>query len=256
MPSPAPVLGPVPPGTVNVTIDGVRDPAASSRSNEDRSVTIDSPDYTLEFAALDATGRSLPLGGDNQLQPLRGQRVSISGHGFHPATYAAVYVHDPQVSERAGRWLSEPVIIGAVLVDQTGRFTGSWVLPDAVAPGEYVLQVVGTTTDLEALSANMGMTVQTAETPSIIIRGERGTGRATVRSVFVYGKTEGLDGKTIQTRVRMPGRPTYSSGSVRTVSNGEFQWQRIANRRVHVYFQVLGPDGQMIRSQRIIIPGP
>jgi len=173
LPKPDPVPGPVPPGSVKVTIDGAVDPQATGGPNaEDDAVMVVSDDYSVETKALDSGGRPEPLGDGGQLQTTAGQRVAVSGDDFHPTTYAAVYVHDsdqgtPVVPDDA-------IIIGAILVDDSGQFTGSWVLPERVTQGDYVLQIVGTTSRLEALSANVGMKVMADVSRSIRITGESG----------------------------------------------------------------------------------
>jgi hypothetical protein len=234
-----------------VTIDGRLDPQATATPDANSAVVVVSGDYTVDAGALDPAGRALPLGEGNQVQPMVGQRVAVSGDGFHPSTYAAVYVHDMEPGVR--KVLGEPVIIGAVLVDELGMFTGAWALPDEVVAGEYVLQVVGTTMRLEALSANLGMSVLQSLDRSIRITGERMVPRALARQVFVTGVTESLDGERVQARVKVKGETTYRQGSMRTVRDGEFTWQRRTNKKVYVYFETVSSDSERVRSNRIIL---
>ena len=251
VPEPGPVPGPVPAGSVKVTIDGQLDSQATA-TPDGGSVVVISGDYTVDAAALDAAGRALPLGEGNQGQPMAGQRVAVSGDGFHPSTYAAVYVHD--ADDDSSPVLGEPVIIGAVLVDDSGMFTGSWALPDEVVAGEYVLQVVGTTMRLEALSANLGMAVQQSLDRSIRITGERMVSQNLPRRVFVTGVTENLDGERVQARVKLRGETTYRRGSMRTVRDGGFTWQWRTKKKVYVYFETASSSMERVRSNRIVIP--
>jgi len=251
VPEPGPVPGPVPAGSVKVTIDGQLDSQATA-TPDGGSVVVVSGDYTVDATALDASGRALPLGEANEVQPIVGQRVEVSGARFHPSTYAAAYVHDAE--DDTPGVLGEPVIIGAALVDDSGLFTGSWALPDEVVAGEYILQVVGTTSRLEALSANLAMTVTAAQARSITISARRDITRSGAQRIEVFGRTEGMDGEVVQARVRYPGQSRYFSGSTRRVEAGEFAWQRLTNRRLYVYFQSVGADGQKTRSNRIVIP--
>ena len=251
VPEPGPVPGPVPAGSVQVTIDGQLDPQATATPDAGAAVVVVSGDYTVDAAALDPAGRALPLGEGNQVQPMAGQRVAVSGDGFHPSTYAAVYVHD--ADDDSSPVLGEPVIIGAVLVDDSGMFTGAWVLPDEVVAGEYVLQVVGTTSRLEALSANLGMAVQQSLDRSIRITGERMVPRALARRVFVTGVTENLDGERVQARVKLRGETTYRQGSMRMVRDGGFSWQRRTKKKVYVYFETVSSSMERVRSNRIIL---
>ena len=251
LPKPDPVPGPVPPGTVKVTIDGDVDPRATgSPSSDADGVVIVSDTYSVDAQALDSAGLPQPLGQDNQLQATIGQRVAVSGDGFHPSTYAAVYVHD---SDQGTPTPDEAVIIGAVLVDDSGLFNGSWALPDSVGVGDHVLQIVGTTTQLRALSANLGMTVRADATRSIRITGERGTKGRSVGRVFAYGSTENLDGVRVRARVKLQGQLVYSPGSQRLVREEKFTWQRRTKKKVYVYFQTVEPVGDRVRSNRIII---
>lgn len=251
VPQPGRLPGPVPAGSVKVMIDGQVDPQATATADGNSAVVVVSGDYTVNAGALDPAGRVLPLGEGNQVQPMVGQRIEVSGARFHPSTYAAVYVHDPDGD--ASPVLGKPVIIGAVLVDDSGMFTGAWVLPDEVVAGEYVLQVVGTTMRLEALSANLGMTVQQSLDRSIRISGERMVPRALARRVFVTGVTENLDGQLVQARVKLRGETTYRQGSMRMVRDGGFSWQRRTKKKVYVYFETVSSDSERVRSNRIIL---
>jgi hypothetical protein len=83
--------------------------------------------------------------------------------------------------------------------------------------------------------------------PSMVIIGSR-DGRAAV----VDGATTGMVGQRLTPWVRLPGQNGYTPEvSARTVdAEGDFTWQRQANKKVHVYFRA--DDG--VRSNRVIIP--
>lgn len=145
---------------------------------------------------------------------------------------------------RVAHWLR----LGTVLVDSGGTFTGSWQLPPAVVPKEYILQVIGTLSTGATFTVNTGLIVRKADRRSIMITGHRGT-RANAGRVFVYGRTWDINGEQVRARVKLQGQTAYAMGSSRVVEAGEFAWQRRANKKVYVYFQSNG-----VRSNRIILP--
>jgi hypothetical protein len=88
--------------------------------------------------------------------------------------------------------------------------------------------------------------------PTILITGERGTGRE-ARTIFVTGVTTGLAGDVVQARVRTTGSSSYADGTTRTVGVDEtFDWQRRTTKRTSVYFTA---KGETIKSNVIVI-GP
>jgi hypothetical protein len=86
-----------------------------------------------------------------------------------------------------------------------------------------------------------------APVPSILISGSRDG-----RQVQVDGVTTGLVGERLAPWVRLRGQSGYARGAdTRTVdADGEFTWQRRANKKVYVYFRA----GDDVRSNRVIIP--
>jgi len=247
-PGPQPVPGPVPPGSFGVIIDGVPDPNATGGSNAtDNGLVISGPGYGIEVQALAPNGAPVPLGPDASLRAYERQRITVDGRGFKPVTYVAVYVLNPVLAGASTRALSQPVRLGTVLVGTNGTFAGSFVLPASVVPGQYILQVVGTTAAGAILSADMGLEVLKIDTRSISISGQR-VKKAKPAQVKVVGRTWDLNGRPVTARVKLQGQTQYFSGSSRIIRDGRFTWQRKTGKKVYVYFQA---DG--IRSNRIII---
>ncbi len=72
------------------------------------------------------------------------------------------------------------------------------------------------------------------------------------RAAVVNGVTTGMVGQRLTPWVRLPGQSGDTPQvSVRTVdADGEFTWQRQANKKVYVYFRA----GDGVRSNRVMIP--
>ena len=247
-PSPQPPPGPVPPGTTVIEVDGQPDRGATAGPNpEGTGLDVRGEGYSLRIEAKGVGGLPVPLVEGTSLLAYAGERIEVSGSGFRPGTYTATFVLDP-VLARQGRALGAPVRLGTVLVASGGAFTGSWRLPPAVVPGQYILQVVGTLSTGSMLTVDTGLIVRKADRRSITITGSRGKA-ANAGRVFVYGRTWDLNGEVVRARVKLQGQTKYATGASRSVKLGEFTWQRKTGKKVYVYFQSSG-----IRSNRIIVP--
>ena len=247
-PSPQPLPGPVPPGTTIVEVDGRPDPGTSAGPNPDGTgLDVSGEGFTLRIQAKGLGGVPVPLEDGKALLAYTGERIEVSGSGFLPAAYTATFVLDPAPA-RQGRALGAPVRLGNVLVSGSGTFSGSWVLPRSVSPGEYVLQVIGTLSTGATITVDTGLIVRKADRRSIQISGERGRNANSGR-VYVWGRTWDLNGQLVRARVKLQGQTTYAVGASRPVVDGKFDWSRKTRKKTYVYFQA---DG--IRSQRIIIP--
>jgi len=133
-------------------------------------------------------GAPVPLGADASLPTNERHRANFDGNGFVPHAYVAVYVLNPVLAGQSARALSAPVQIGTVLVGGRGTFAGSFVLPQQVRPGQYILQIVGTTAGGALLSADLGLDVPDIDTRSISITGQR-VKKAKPARVKVFGRT-------------------------------------------------------------------
>ena len=247
-PSPQPPPGPVPPGTTVIEVDGRPAPGATAGPNpEGTGLDVSGEGYSVRIQAKGVGGVPVPLEDGRALLAYTGERLEVSGSGFRPGTYTATFVLNP-VLARGGRALKAPVRLGTVLVASGGAFTGTGRLPPAVVPGQYILQVVGTLSTGSTLTVDTGLIVRKADRRSIVITGSRGK-KANAGRVFVYGRAWDLNGEQVRARVKLQGQVRYAKGSSRTVTDGEFTWQRKTGKKVYVYFQSSG-----VRSNRIIIP--
>ncbi len=87
--------------------------------------------------------------------------------------------------------------------------------------------------------------------PAIVVTGSR-----TGRMVSVVGEVSGMSTGSVSVWVRWPGQVRYAVAESIRVARGkqDVTWQRRTNKRVYVFFQAVGEDGQKTRSNRIIIP--
>jgi hypothetical protein len=86
---------------------------------------------------------------------------------------------------------------------------------------------------------------------SILITGSRAVVKGQP-GVKATGVTIGLAGTIVQARVQMAGKGDFVDGSRSLVgADGRFTWQRIAFRRVTVFFRSL--DDPDVRSNRVVI---
>ena len=91
---------------------------------------IKGPDWSV---SIRSTAASTDTGG-NSSQTVTFERsvgASISGTGFAPFTLVVVYI------------FSKPNIIGEVLTDAKGNFTGNFVIPQGLNVGDHTLQLSG-----------------------------------------------------------------------------------------------------------------
>jgi lysophospholipase L1-like esterase len=104
-------------------------------SNPDPSGPTRSPnDSRVYLGSIDATG--VTTCGSDCLQPsscVQGCRLHVDGRGFAPGSTLRVTLH------------SDPVELGSLVADETGRVAGEFNLPGDVEPGEHALTLRGTT---------------------------------------------------------------------------------------------------------------
>ncbi len=144
-------------------------------------------------------------------------RISVSGDGALPGSTTAVYALPAQVVP-ATRSISEPVLVGSVVVAESGTYAGSWLVPAALEVGDYLLQVVATPAAGGVLSASTPLRVLPDDARTIMINGSR-AGEGEGRRVFAQGTTTNLEGATVQARVKLAGEARYRSGSTRVVED-------------------------------------
>jgi hypothetical protein len=252
-PGPQPVPGPVAPGDVVIDLDGGAAPGATGGPNASRDgISVVGPDFGMDFVTFTPGGARAPLAADGGLQVKTTGRISVSGDGALPGSTTAVYAIPVQVVTQT-QVTSAPVLVGSVTVGATGEYSGAWLVSSSLPVGDYLLQVVATPAAGGVLSATTPLKVLPDDARTIMISGSRAGDGAGGR-VTATGTTTNLEGAIMQSRVKLAGERTYTSGSTRVVVDEAFTWTRIANRKVNVYFQTVLPTGEKIRSTRITIP--
>jgi len=141
------VLPSLPPGEIEVWIDGVAVPVEVTVENSS-DLVLRGNGFELRLSGQCAAECTIETTPDGR-QALRIDEngfANVSGEGF--LADSLVYV-----------WLfSEPTFLGQLEVNADGVFAGTTPL-GAVAPGEHTLQVNGTSTDGRVLTANLGVIV-------------------------------------------------------------------------------------------------
>ena len=153
-PTPAPTtlppvkpLEPVKPGTTvtvenNQPVKTVLVPTAVSDG-----LTLKAPGWTLTLHGTDETGAHAPLNSDAQIVLTPGLFASTSGTGFKPNSAVKVYV------------FSDPIYLGTLQTDSTGKFVGKLPVPANLNLGNHTIQVSGFTPGDAVRTASIGVVV-------------------------------------------------------------------------------------------------
>lgn len=225
---------------VTVTIDGLADPTATSQPNASGTgVEIHSATFDLAVQGLAADGTALALDPDLTLRVIAGNQIVLSGSGLLP--------DDSVTASLLGTGGNPVISLGGITVGSDGTFTGSLLVPSAVAPGPYTLQIGGVTVGGGLVSAQVGSNVVSTTNRSMVITGERRV--AHPNRVFVRGRAQNMNDEVVTARVKLRGQSHYRTGSSRVVRDGRFTWTRVSGKKVYVYFKA---DGG-IRSNRVVI---
>ena len=84
---------------------------------------------TLTISSQTVLGEPIPLGSNNEIQLIRGQKVGISGMGFAP-------------EQDVNAWLfSDPVLVGNTSTNSVGLVKDSFSVPSVVHSGTHTLQI-------------------------------------------------------------------------------------------------------------------
>jgi len=89
------------------------------------------------------------------------ETVSVSGSGFQPDTDVEVWV------------FSEPILLGAAVVDESGNFSATLDLPASLPVGNHTVQAEGTTIRGTAKALAVGLTIEQlpADSPQLPVTG-------------------------------------------------------------------------------------
>lgn len=95
------------------------------------SMTLTYKNASLEVKCFDENGSELALSRDNRFTLRQGDTVKVVATGFLPASSINVAV------------FSDPVALGTVTVDEQGKASQLWSIPNSIAAGEHTLVISG-----------------------------------------------------------------------------------------------------------------
>lgn len=204
-------------------------------------VAITGSGFGLAIAGSDEQGRPQDLGESGALRVPVSGALQLQGEGFAQDDVVQVYL-DPTIAASGLTARSEAgsaSFLGAISTDSQGRIESAVTLPAGVAPGDRVLQLVGTTSAGATVVLTVGITIEPAATPepTIVITGTRGQGRDAGR-IQILGVTTGLVGSVVVPWIKVPGQKAYSQGAARPLvgADGTFTWRRSTGKKTYIYF--------------------
>ena len=217
-------------------------------------VAITGSGFGLTIAGSDEQGRPRDLGEYGALRAPVSGAVHLQGEGFAQDDVVQVYL-DPTIAANGLSARSEAgsaSFLGAINTDSEGRLESAVTLPAGMAPGDRVLQLVGTTSTGAAVVLTIGITIEPAAGPDpiIVITGTRGDGRDAGR-IYVHGVTIGLVGAVVVPWIKVPGQKAYVRGSARPLvgADGTFTWRRSTGKKAYIFFT----SASGIRSKAIAV---
>jgi hypothetical protein len=235
-----------------VLIDGVPDPNANVGPNPGGTGLVAAGrGWTMRVQGLDPKGQPIDLGPSGSLVVDAERDVRTTGTGFAPGTRAVVYLNPPVRPGVSRTWWRDVVAtaaktrkLGSVRVVSDGTFAGRVALPESVAIGAQVLQVVGVAPDGTTRALTVGLTVQPWITIAKGARTPAGCTRITPRGGFVppapepsrcldrvslRGDTGGLPARTVLTPyLRYQSGKDFVRGTaaIKVKGDGTFTWSR------------------------------
>jgi uncharacterized repeat protein (TIGR02543 family) len=111
-------------------------------------LALKADDWTLNLAVKDLAGNSAPLDTKNRVVAEAGQYAHTSGTGFRPNAPVNVYI------------FSTPILLGILMTDENGNFTGELPVPTGLAIGDHLIQVNGYAPEGDIRSASIPVVVQ------------------------------------------------------------------------------------------------
>jgi hypothetical protein len=219
------------------------------RNENGTGISVVGLDFTLDLAALDASGRPLMVDERGALVVQPGNGLVTRGSGFAPGSRVGVYLNPPVLSGLATRSTSL-LELGEVTADDNGEFVGEVDFPAELAAGERILQIVGAGSDGSVRMVALGVqVVETADPPStvIVITGSRDG-----RLVQITGVAENRAGERLVPLLRFPGQTGFTAGRARPVvrDDGTFTWQRRTGKKIAV---AIGTQDGSARSAPVVI---
>lgn len=159
-PTPEPTVKPLPP---IVPLPLAQQPAAGAATLSEESketaglavpnsgnngLSVNSQGWTLKVSSTNLEGQPSPLDAQSRVILEGGQYVHAEGSGFLPNTEVHLYV------------LDSPILLGILMTDATGNFTGSVPVPAGLSVGTHTFQVAGYSTGRTLRWASLQAVVQ------------------------------------------------------------------------------------------------
>jgi hypothetical protein len=138
---------PVKPGSTVTVENNVPVKTVLVPTNVSDGLTLKAPGWSLTLHGTDETGAHAPLNSDAQIVLTPGLFASTSGTGFKPNSSVKVYV------------FSDPIYLGALQTDATGKFIGKLPVPANLNMGNHTIQVSGFTPGNVVRTASIGVVV-------------------------------------------------------------------------------------------------
>jgi hypothetical protein len=138
---------PVKPGSTVTVENNVPVKTVLVPTNISDGLTLKAPGWSLTLHGTDETGAHAPLNSDAQIVLTPGLFASTSGTGFKPNSTVKVYV------------FSDPIFLGTLQTDATGKFIGKLPVPANLNMGNHTIQVSGFTPGNVVRTASIGVVV-------------------------------------------------------------------------------------------------
>jgi outer membrane protein OmpA-like peptidoglycan-associated protein len=135
----------LPPGNSFATHNYRPVPATLTPTTNKDGVNIQGQGWTLELHATDEKGKYARLNSKNQVVMVPGLYAKTSGTGFKPNTLVYVWM------------FAKTMLLGTLMTDANGEFTGMLLVPYTTTAGAHVIQVEGQTTDDQTRRVSVGV---------------------------------------------------------------------------------------------------
>ncbi len=257
-PTPVPLVDPPAPGQSQAEEDGQPVQVEVAPDRAGTGLQVASTSFTLDLVGEDNRGNAVGLQNDAVLLLVDDGRARTSGTGFRPGSQARLFLDVPVIGD--GSMLrvnaASTMDLGALTVDDLGEFAGTVRLPADLAPGEYVLQVVGVTQVNGERAVSLGVRVVANDVSITLIKGKRTADSRRLDRVRSTGTSVGIPaGTKLVPYFRFSKRGAFKQGkaSIIVQEDGTFRWTRKvrAKRPLIAYVTFASAESNTVRWARI-----
>lgn len=150
---------PVKPGQSNALENNQPVKTVLVPTNVSDGLTLKAPGWSLTLHGTDEDGKHAPLNSEAQIVLTPGLFASTVGTGFKPLSTVKVYV------------FSEPILLGTLQTDASGKFIGKLPVPASLNLGQHTIQVSGFSPSDIVRTASIGVVVAAKPIVSKVIFG-------------------------------------------------------------------------------------